>query len=138
MDADAVDPTALADDLMSALDAVLAATAGRMLVAFEEHGIGLEEGRLLVEPRSHVVESRATRRVRSRMRQRGWLDADNELTLEGHRLAAILRRAGRAALAEHIAGLPRAQQLRMAAGVHLLGGDLDQLAPSDGAATTAC
>src|SRR4051794_35894846 len=131
MDDDRVDPTAVADDLLSALDVVLAATAGRMLVAFEEHGIGLEEGRLLLEPQRRVVESRASRRVRSRMRQRDWLTRDGELTAEGRRLAGILRRAGRAALAERIADLPRAQQLRMAAAVHLIGGDLDALAAPD-------
>jgi hypothetical protein len=132
MDDVPIDPSVLADDLLTVLDSVLAATAGRMLVAFEEHGLGLEEGRLLLEPHRHVVQHRATRRVRSRMRQRGLITSNGYPTAEGRRLAAILRRTARAALSEEIERMPRAQQLRMAGAVHLLAGDLEAVeAPAE-------
>jgi hypothetical protein len=131
MDDDPLDPRTLATDLLAALDTVVAATASRMIAICEEHGIGIEEGHLLLEPTRTVADSRASRRVRSRMRQRDWLDADGELTLEGRRLAQLLRRAVDAALTEHIAGLPRARQLQLAAATHLLGGGLEELAAAD-------
>jgi hypothetical protein len=127
MDTVTIEPSVLADDLLTALDAVVAATAGRMLVAFEEHGLGVEEAQMLLDGRPKVVQHRASRRVRSRMRQRGLITSDGQPTAEGLRLTGILRRTARAALSEQIETMPRSQQLRLAGAVHLLGGELSAL-----------